>query len=239
MADSIKAAKRDTLISAVSHDLRAPLAAVQMGASFVMQQLDGRPEHERSRKILGAVLRSCTQMDRLLRNFSDLSHIEAGDIELVLTEQDARVLCEVAGEGARELAEGRRSRIALDVPDAAVPLRVDRERMTRALAHLLENAIKHGPDGSTVTVGVRAEGEDVVFAVTDQGGGPSPETRAHLYDRTWHSTQKGRAGAGLGIAIVQGFAKLHGGEVVLATGGAPTTFTVRIRKTPAAAAAAG
>lgn len=230
MADSSKPVPRDSLISSVSHDLRAPLAAVQMGASFVLQQLEGRAEHERSRKILAAVLRSCGQMDRLLRNFSDLSHLEAHDVELVLSDQDAKVLVEVVLEGVREAAEARDVHLTVDLPPEPLIVRLDRDRMVRALGHLVENAVRHGPEGSPVTVGARSDGESVVFAVTDQGPGPSAATRDHLFDRTWHATNKGRAGAGLGLAIARGLANLHGGDVALTTKGSPTTFTLRVRR---------
>ncbi len=71
---------RDPLLAAICHDLRAPLAAVTMGANFVLQTTQRDEQNARSVKILEAMLRSCTQMERLIRNFADLSEIDGNAV---------------------------------------------------------------------------------------------------------------------------------------------------------------
>lgn len=213
------APRAEPLLSSVCHDLRAPLAAVQMGASFVLQATPDAAENARTRKILEAVLRSCTQMDRLLRNFSDIAHVEAKDVVLDLVDQDARRVAEIAVASAAEAARAREVEVRLHLPEDAISLRADRERLARAVGHLVENAIRHGPIRAVVDVAVRVEGDRVIFAVDDDGTGPSEEVRGHLDDRAWLSTRAGRTGSGVGLAVARGFAALHGGGVRLA--GAP------------------
>ena len=97
---------RDPLLSAICHDLRAPLAAVTMGANFVLQTTQRDEAHARSVKILEAMLRSCTQMERLIRNFADLSEIESDTVTLRLGIHDAGEMAELA---ATAMAEAARS----------------------------------------------------------------------------------------------------------------------------------
>lgn len=221
--------RHEPLLSSVCHDLRAPLAAVQMGAGFVLQSTPEAPANERSRKILAAVLRSCAQMDRLLRNFSDLAHLEADDVVLERATHDARIIAEVAISTNEELATSRNVSLVLDVPESSVHVRADRERLSRGLGHLVENAIRHGPTGATVEVSVASDGDVVRFVVRDEGTGLPENVRTHLFDRAWHSTRAGRTGTGLGLAIARGFAELHGGEVRFEGGeGGPNRFVLEV-----------
>ena len=75
--DKEKPKARDQLLAAICHDLRAPLAAVTMGANFVLSTTPEETANTRSRRVLQAMLRSCRQMERLVRDFGDLSEIEA------------------------------------------------------------------------------------------------------------------------------------------------------------------
>jgi signal transduction histidine kinase len=205
-----------------------------MGASFVLQTTPDAPANARSRKILQAVLRSCGQMDRLLENFRDLSRLEAGDVKLDPVVQDARSAAEVAKASLADLAKAREIEVALTLPAEPVPVTADRERLARALGHLVDNAIRHGPPRATVRVEVVPRPDIVAFVVTDRGEGPDPEARAHLFDRAWHSTRAGRSGAGLGLAIARGFAELHGGTVRLdASADTPARFVLEVPRAPA------
>src|SRR3954454_18421960 len=98
---------RDPLLAAICHDLRAPLAAVTMGANFVLQTTQREEENARSVKILEAMLRSCTQMERLIRNFADLSEIEGDAVTLRLGLHDAGEMVELAAEAIGEAARAR------------------------------------------------------------------------------------------------------------------------------------
>ncbi len=230
---------RDPLLSAICHDLRAPLAAVTMGANFVLQTTRRDDESARSIKILEAMLRSCSQMERLIRNFADLSEIEADSVTLRLGLHDAGEMLEIAGAAIAEAAVARSVSIELRKPGAHVTLTCDRDRMLRSIGHVVENAVKLAPGGSTVTLSVdlRDEGTrdasraDVCFAVTDRGPGLTPQVRRNLYDRHWHAKRASRVGAGFGLAITRGFVTAHGGRLAVESRpGSETTFTLCVPK---------
>src|SRR5690606_13130736 len=152
-------------------------------------------ENARPRKILEAMLRSCTQMERLVRNFADLSEIEGHAIHLRLGTHDAGEMLDLAAEAAAESALARGVAIEVDKPSANVHLTCDRERILRALHHLSDNAVKHAPQGSTVTLSVSERAGEVTFSVLDRGDGLSRETRKNLFDRHWHAKRANRVGA--------------------------------------------
>ncbi len=222
---------RDPLLSAICHDLRAPLAAVTMGANFVLQTTQRDDGNARSVKILEAMLRSCSQMERLIRNFADLSEIEADSVALRLGLHDAGEMLEIAAEAIAETAMSRSVAVELRKPEGPLTMTTDRDRMLRAIGHVTENAVKVAPAGSTVTLSVSLQGDDVCFGVTDRGPGLTPAVRRNLYDRHWHAKRANRVGAGFGLAIARGFVQAHGGRLsVESRPDVETTFTLCVPK---------
>ena len=222
---------RDPLLSAICHDLRAPLAAVTMGANFVLQTTQRDDASARSVKILEAMLRSCSQMERLIRNFADLSEIEADAVTLRCGLHDAGEMLEIAAEAIAETALSRSVAVELRKPEERVTLTCDRDRMLRSIGHVVENAVKLAPAGSTVTLTVGLHGADVSFAVTDRGPGLTPQLRRNLYDRHWHAKRASRVGAGFGLAITRGFVAAHGGRLTVESRpDVETTFTLCVPK---------
>ena len=219
----------DALLGVICHDLRAPLAAVTMGASFVLQTTQRDDASARSVKILEAMLRSCAQMDRLIRNFADLSEIESDVVVLRLEQHDARELLEVAAAAATNAASARSVSIEVLAPASPIAVRCDRERLLRAIGHVVENAARHAPEGSTVTISVAERGRTTSFTVVDRGPGLTSHERRRLFDRHWQAKRAKRAGAGFGLAIARGFLVAHGGRVsVKSAPDAGATFTLSL-----------
>jgi signal transduction histidine kinase len=205
-----------------------------MGANFVLQSTPTTETSNRSRRVLEAMVRSCKQMERLVRDFGDLAEIEGGSVVLRTGIADAEQLLEIAAEAARPAAATRRVTVVVEPSDLVdKTLRCDRERILRALSHLIDNAVRAAPEDSAVTLRARPrerEGENenlVRLDVTDRGPGFSEETLAHLYDRRYHASRAGRPGAGLGLAIARGFAVAHGGSIEIASQrGTPTQVSI-------------
>ncbi len=230
-APKTKERGRDPLLAAICHDLRAPLAAVTMGANFVLQTTPEDEASGRSRRVLQAILRSCKQMERLVRDFGDLSEIEGDAVDLRVGVHDAGLMLEMVAEAARQNALARHVEITVARPENGPVLRCDRDRMLRALGHVIDNAVRFSPDGATVELAIDEVDDKVRFRVTDHGPGLSDETLANLYDRMWHARRADRVGAGLGLAIVRGLLVAHGGAVdVDSKPGIATTFTLTLPK---------
>ncbi len=229
---------RDPLLAGICHDLRAPLAAVTMGANFVYQTMPADESTARSRRVLSAILRSCKQMERLVRDFGDYSEVEGDAVELRTSVLDAAEMAELASQGAKDDAAARKVTVRVNRPAGAgaIVVQGDRDRLLRALAHVLDNAVRFSPEGGEIVVAVADEStnsgpSEVRFSITDRGPGISEETLAHLYDRGWLIKRPNRSGAGLGLAIARGIFAAHGGRIEVQTkDGGPTTVSLVMPK---------
>jgi signal transduction histidine kinase len=121
-------------------------------------------------------------------------------------------------------------------PEQPISMRCDRDRLLRAIGHVIDNAIKHAPAGSTVTLctdlhGNAQQAPTVRFTVVDRGPGLSAEVRENLFDRHWHAQRTNRDGAGFGLAITCGFLRAHGGDLdVESVPDVETKFTLSVPK---------
>lgn len=215
----------DALLAAICHDLRAPLAAVTMGVNFLMQTTRDDDANSRQRRILEAMLRSCGQMERLVRNFADLSEIESGAVVLRIGPHDAGEMLELTAGAAFERARAKGVSLAIEKPETSLTIRCDRERILRALGQLVDNAIKFAPNEDVLELGVELVDGHASFHVTDHGPGISDEVRASLDPR--RANDATRIGKGFGLAIVRGFAGAHEGRLeVASTPNEATTFSI-------------
>ncbi len=138
-------------------------------------------------------------------------------------------LSELAEELAGAL--GQEGRVTLDLQPARV--RGDRPQVRRLLSNLVENALRHGPAGGTVTVSVGpAEEGTAQVRVHDEGGGIPPEALPHLFDRFYRTDQsrtRATGGVGLGLSIAREIARRHGGDIAVTSRPQEgTTFVVRL-----------
>ena len=133
--------------------------------------------------------------------------------------------------GARVIAGTRRIAVTFDAVESA-SLTGDEELLRRLLTNLLDNAIRHAPEGATVTVTLRRDGDAYALSVTNPGTPIAPDARPHLFERFYRVDPARRpddGGAGLGLALARWVARVHGGDVTLvASDATATTFAARL-----------
>jgi two-component system sensor histidine kinase KdpD len=229
---------RSTLLSAVSHDLRTPLAAIKAAATSLLQHDVAWTEAERE-GFAASINSGADRLNRLVTNLLDLSRIEAGALRLDLEEYLPEDLIREAAAQARLLfAPGQ---LVIDVPahSATLPwLRVDPILVEQVLLNLLENAAKYSPPGLPVTVRARAQPGVIVLEVEDCGPGVALDEREKVFDRFYRVVrQGGAAGTGVGLAVCKGIVEAHGGRIWVRAGrDAGAIFAVSL---PALADSAG
>jgi len=208
---------RDRLIADASHELRTPITSLRTNLEvLVLDDVGMLAPAERARlveDVIGQLDELTTMIDGLVR----AARAEASDGRRVLV-GIATLVTDVI-ERARRRHPQRRADLRALVGDDAATTRVlvDPDRMPMALSELIDNAVKHAPEGTielAVTTAPLGDGRDGVrLAVLDRGAGVDPDDLARLFDR-FHRTAEARAvaGSGLGLAMVRAVAEAHGGR---------------------------
>jgi signal transduction histidine kinase len=192
--------QRRFLVSAIAHDLRTPLFTLR-GSLEAIEHGIGDGDQLRLAQAKASLL------DRLVDALFTFSRLEHASPELTHEALDAVTL-------AHEAADTVDSRIAVVAAASPVALEGDHAALLRVLVNLLENAVRHAR--SQVELHVRAEGEDVVFEVLDDGPGVAPDDLPKLFEplfRADRARNSATGGAGLGLAIVQRLSTAHRGSV--------------------------
>ncbi|MFF6883733.1 sensor histidine kinase [Streptomyces sp. NPDC012421] len=199
---------RRELVAWISHDLRTPLAGLRAMAEALEDGMAAEPARYH-RQIRAEVERLTSMVGDLF----ELSRIHAGALVLSPSRVSVYDLVGDALSGADPLAREHRVRLVGDEVDA-VPVEVDGREMTRVLANLLVNAIRHTPADGTVAVAARRRDGAVVVSVTDGCGGIRDEDLSRVFDTGWRGNEARTppAGAGLGLAIVRGIVEAHAGR---------------------------
>jgi signal transduction histidine kinase len=221
-SDAVKA--RDDMIAIVSHDLRNPLGAIQMGASLLQTQIDKLPA--RTGETLRRMQRAAQQMARLVDDLLDVTKIDAGTLTIKAKSESLEPVVEEAIDHFR-IAAGERKVVLASAIEGDVPLvSIDRDRILQALSNLLGNALKFTAAGGHVCVAARRADEAVRVSVRDTGVGIAAEHVPHLFDRYWQAKETSNMGAGLGLFITKGIVEAHGGKIgVESAPGHGTTFS--------------
>lgn len=220
---------RSEFVSSVSHELRTPLAQIRMfGETLLLGRVRTDEEHRRSLEIIDQEARRLSHLVENVLHFSrserQMTRIERERVEI------PRLLKEVV-EGFAPLARARGVRVRV-LADEGVAAQADPKALRQVLLNLLDNALKYGPAGQTVTLSAALRGNRVRLSVEDEGPGLPDRERERAWDAFWRSereTRSGVAGAGIGLAVVKEIALLHGGRVWVEDGsGVGARFVVEL-----------
>ena len=203
---------KTALLSSVSHDLRTPLAAISASASSLIE-LGAKLDEKTTLDLLTTIQDQCSRLDRFTRNLLNLGRIEGGlDISAMPSVDAIEVLGGTLAR-IRRLDGGHSISREFTTPSAQV--RADESLLEQVFLNILENAIGHTPQGTSIKVGAEISGDELVVAVEDDGEGiPEPE-RERVFERFHQVAANGRrsSGSGLGLSIAKGFTELFGGSV--------------------------
>jgi signal transduction histidine kinase len=205
---------REDTVAMVSHDLKNPLAAIQMAASFLRDEIVPADEsHALERKHLEIIQRSAERMYRLIHDLLDAAAIESGHVTLTAVPTTVYELLLDAVDLLRPLAVSKRIEIVTSVSSGLPPVVADRERILQVFSNMVGNAIKFAPEGGRIEIAACEGDADVEFSVSDNGPGISSGDLPHLFDRYWQAAKTTRTGVGLGLPIAKRLVEAHGGTV--------------------------
>jgi two-component system, NtrC family, sensor kinase len=224
---------KSEFLANMSHELRTPLNAV-IGFSEVLRDRMFGDLNEKQEEYLNDIHASGQHLLSLINDILDLSKIEAGRMELELTDFDLPTAIENALTLVRERA-GRRGIALHQATDEALgQIRGDERKIKQALLNLLSNAIKFTPDGGRIDVRAKAVDGSVEVSVSDTGVGIAPEDQEAIFEefRQVGTADKKVEGTGLGLAVSRKFVELHGGRIWVQSQvgtGSTFTFTIPVR----------
>ncbi len=232
MAASLEKNERDRrqLLADIAHDLRTPLTVIEGTADGM---IDGvLPADERQ---FGIIRDEARQLARLINDLRELSVADAGQLRLQMQPLDLAELVERVTANYAAEAETRGINLTARRSGALPLLNLDGDRIYRAVANLLSNALRHTAEGGSVTVTVGAAAGSAGMAqisVSDNGEGIDAEDLPYVFDRFYRadkSRSRRSGGSGLGLAIVRQLVEAHGGTVsAVSTRGEGSTFSIQL-----------
>jgi PAS domain S-box-containing protein len=221
--------RKDEFLAMLGHELRNPLAAIQMTAELL--RLDG--DAAACSKATDTIKRQTRQLSRMVDDLLEVSRITSG--KFALKKERARVvsLLQHAVETARPLIESKGHQLNVLMPPEPVALDADPARLTQALVNLLTNAAKYTPPGGRISLSADQEEGKIVFRVKDTGIGVAPEMLKPIFElfvQASHPLDRSQGGLGLGLPIVRRIVEMHQGTVTAFSDGPGqgSEFVIRI-----------
>jgi two-component system, OmpR family, sensor kinase len=216
-------------VADASHELRTPLTSILANLELLQERLAAEPGTEDEQDAVGSALRSSKRMSRLVSDLLLLARADAGRTG-VRHEVDLAKVASAALAEVRPVADGHRLTISEEGP---VPVQANEDELHRLAVNLLDNGLRHTPDGSEIKVAVERRNGDAVLEVSDDGPGIPAGMESQIFSRfvrgSGPADVAGDSGTGLGLAIVKAVATSHGGDVEAGpspTGGARFTVTL-------------
>jgi two-component system OmpR family sensor kinase len=213
---------RKEFIATASHELRTPIFSL---GGFVELLQDEDLDEDTRREFLETMSEQVARLQKLSVDLLDLSRLDSGSVQLQTEPVDlAELTRSVAGE-FHPLLEEHRTHLRLEVPEEGPSASCDRERVAQIVRILLDNALRHTPEGTNVTVSAHRENGATELTVADTGPGLPAGARSKVFERFY--TGDAARGAGLGLAIARELAERMDGRLLLDTERG-TAFTLEL-----------
>jgi signal transduction histidine kinase len=208
---------RDKFLSAVTHELRAPLTGLLVFADVLLKN---RSDTLSPRDIqqIHAVQRNGRRLEMLIRDLIDVSSARSGTFKLLYARFDARAMLEEFQQSFAPVLAERQQRLELSCEEGNMAVVADRDRLIQVMSNLVANASKFSPRGTHVRVSASRAGGRLSVSVSDQGPGIPPEEAQHLFQafhRVDNDLVRKVPGTGLGLYVCSIIVELHGGAIRL------------------------
>ncbi|MDH6439210.1 two-component system sensor histidine kinase KdpD [Streptomyces sp. SAI-144] len=198
---------RTALLAAVSHDLRTPLAGIKAAVTSLRSD-DVEWSEQDQADLLEAIEEGADRLDHLVGNLLDMSRLQTGTVTPLIRETDLDEVIPMALGGVPE------DSVDMDVPETLPMVEVDRGLLERAVANVVENAVKYSPADTRVLVKASAIADRVEVRVVDRGPGVPDEAKDRIFEpfQRYGDSPRGN-GVGLGLAVARGFTEAIGGTL--------------------------
>lgn len=224
--------EREKLLMVVSHDLKNPLASMNLNIGLLERGV--LPFHTdetikaRHKRAIDSLYKSVQKMKRMIDNILDISKIDQPNRKIEKDTYDLRTSLQDVLDLLASSAEKKNINLNLEMKVANPVISLELSTFERAMINLLENALKFTSPGGNIKVSVEEKEKEgkMLFSVSDTGQGISPEHLPRIFEPFWQAKDTSHLGTGLGLAIVKNIIEAHGGDIwVESTLGKGTIFT--------------
>jgi signal transduction histidine kinase len=199
---------KDTLVAAVSHDLRTPLTVI-LGSATTLRDHGPSLDPDTRQALFDNMADNADRLESMLADLLDLDRVRRGEL---LPQLEHVVLHDLLA-GLLRRGNYDLDRITLEESGADVTADVDASKVERIIDNLLRNALRHTPPGTPIWLRVEADEDSAIIVVEDAGPGVPKEARVRVLEPFERGTHTTHSGSGLGLAIASQFAALHGGSL--------------------------
>jgi len=204
---------KSTFISVISHELKTPVSLIK-GYAGTLRREDANWEPAVVQQSLAVIEEEADRLTGLIENLLDASRLQAGGLRL---QREECQLSEIAARlAARFQTQTTIHRISTRFPHDFPVVKGDEERLGQVLSNLISNAIKYSPAGGAITIAGRAQPQEIVVSVSDEGPGLPPEEVQRVFDRFYRATTlatERASGAGLGLYLARAIVEAHAGRI--------------------------
>lgn len=200
---------RSGLLSAVSHDLRTPLAAITGAASSLRSQRHQMDEVTQQ-ELLESIEQEAERLGRLVTNLLEMTRLESGRVSV---QREWHPLEEIVGAALTRLERVLEGRPVTTELPSGLMVSADDVLLEQVIWNVLENAAKYTPEGTPITLAAQAQNGGVTIEIADSGPGFTPGEEQRIWDKFYRGRTEGTRGAGLGLAICRAIVIAHGGRI--------------------------
>ena len=207
-ADALRKSEqlKTALLDAVTHDLRTPLTSIKAAISTIRE---GTVSPEVQRELFEVIEQESDRLNHFIQGMMDLAKLQAGEVTLASRNVAPEEVVEDALFRAGPLLDEHPVEVA--IASGLPSPKVDPRLISQVIFTLLENAAKYSGPSARITVSVRQKGNNICFAVEDEGPGIPSELRGKVFDRFFRAGLQ--PGLGMGLAIARGIVQAHGGKI--------------------------
>lgn len=203
---------KTNFIATVSHELKTPIASIKMSLQLLENERTGAINEEQ-KHLVDSIKEDSERLLKITGELLELSQVETGNIQLNIEKSNPYDIAHYATEAVKVQAEQKQIELVIEADENLPSIKADSEKTVWVLINFLTNAIRYSSEKSTITIQLKSEKHQVVFAVIDKGKGIDVRYKNKVFDKYFQIPGSHKTGTGLGLAISKEFIEAQNGTI--------------------------